>query len=804
MEENTPAIFISLVGNYSGAVPEKTLLVETDHDYLDATLTIREFLSQPDNELKIWARKKVHFNWLKVYLEMVSVPAQFAEKTPKLILAETWQVFVPDWLRDDQVLDQKLLEIKVPNHHPTTFVDTLLLVLLGEQFTGEYLREEDLPSLVSMAMPEKQSVLEQYPIGLQCLERKCRQWIENAADSWVEQVCARLPKESDSLWHDLTIWLLLHGYPEQYLDYELPPHRKALVQQIGPEKLAGMELHRVAESEAAHQVEVFFNDIERQVKSSDDFTKIIRCCSGRIAAEFTRLQNIIRRLPNLVRANQLEEIRQKFSSCPGISTTDLLRLDTMIAPTRPSCAGDEELWDAAQWIRWTRNEYIPYRHWQTENNRADAGLEQTVARFSDWYMKNYSALHQEVSHSLVHLLTSWDSAIRQEDLSLFLVIDCLPLTYFPLLAKAFRVEGFYRHEQGVRFAPLPSSTEPRKRLLLSGDPQVDIQAGYEKILAQRVEKSWPRKKAYYFSDLQAMRGANLGDGESTVCALNYVPSDEIMHGDPASKGMTYEEELFNCFTKLAKSVHSFLQQNKKDNAKTGIYVVTDHGATRILDSERKNLESTVVQDLFKNTRHRFARIDAELADTIPDNLWEMGYRFKPPFSDADFVYFIPRGHKTAGTKTGARGYVHGGATPEEVIVPVAVFKLEERGWQDPQGRFINLRLDPHTQAATFHIQRVVGLELAVRNPNPEEIKIVRVEVARPEMAEIREFTPCVVMAGSEQQFKIRCYFNKNVINENELLLRFIYQFGEEERGVTLSSKAVFKTAMTGGFSLKDL
>ena len=129
----------------------------------------------------------------------------------------------------------------------------------------------------------------------------------------------------------------------------------------------------------------------------------------------------------------------------------------------------------------------------------------------------------------------------------------------------------------------------------------------------------PKKNGVYLPNLQAMASLTIPEGESAVCVLNYTPSDELMHSIPATKGMTYEDELFNCFTKLAEATHSFVQSSQKNSSDVSVYVVTDHGATRILESEQKNFESNIVKDLFENSKHRYAAMDKEDADNIPDN-----------------------------------------------------------------------------------------------------------------------------------------------------------------------------------------
>jgi hypothetical protein len=741
---------------------------------------------------------------LRTYVDSVALQAQFEEKTPRLILADTWHVKIPDWLTDDQVLGQGLLAVTLPDQHPGNFTTALLATFLGENFVKKQITVKDIPGLLTVALPDNQSLFEKYPVLHRCLAERCVGWVENSNLPWLEQVCELLQKESQSFWHDLSLWVLLSGYPEQYLEYELPLHRKTVVQQLAPEKLAGLELNGVAEDEASHQVEVFFNDIEKQVETSEDLEKIIECCSGRLHIEFDRLVQILQNVSHLVNEAHLDGIKQKFSSCPGVSTADLIKLDTFIVPDLPAILSEGQSWDANRWCDWTMKEYIPYRHWLVENNSVDSGLEETTAAFSDWYIDNYSTIHQDIHASLVHVLTSWADRIGKDELSLVLVVDCLPLTYFHLLLKALHVAGFYKHEQGIRFAPLPSTTEICKTLLLTGDWHREKNSDYGTIVDQRVKASWPDKRAVYLSNLQTMASAVMPDEEPAIYLLNYIPSDEVMHSNPALKGMTYEDELFNCFTKLAEAAHSFCKHSQQKSEDVSVYVVTDHGATRILESERKSFDSSAVKDLFENSKHRFAAIKKEEAGSIPDNLWDIGYRFEQPFGESDRTYFIPQGHKTAGTKKSAPGYVHGGATPEEIIVPVAVFKVVESKWKEPLGRFVNVKIDPELQTAVFHIQRIVAISIAIQNSNPDTLRIVRVEVIKPEASEVREFDACEIDGNSEKQFDIKCYFKKAATQENELLLRFIYQYGEEERELVLSLKSIFKTAMTGGFSLKNL
>lgn len=652
MTDSSSMIHVSLISDFTGAIPPGTMVVRNDADYILAAEKIRDGAVQKKS-VEIWIQKKAHYTWLQAFAHSVDLQIEFEEKTPRLILADLWQVTIPDWLKDKQVIEQNLLDIKLPEQKYDDFINAMLAASFGECFAKNKLIVKDIPTLLNIALPDNKLFFHRYPVLHLCLEQKCVQWQKLSKEPWMEKICAALQNDPELLWQDLSLWLILSGYPEKLLAFELPPHRIAMVQQLPPKKLTALQLHDVAVEKASQQVDIFFNDVKKEIKTTQDLKKIISCCSGKLHTEFVNLTQILNNAPLLVEKKLLESFKQKFASCPGVSTIELSALNSLIVPDTPSVLSDGQQRDAAFWKNWTIKEYIPYRNWLVENNKENIEVEKFVSCFSDWYLENYTDIHQTIDTSLVHLLSSWSDQISNDKLSLVIVVDCLPFTYFPLLVKAFHARGLYKHEQDVRFAPLPSNTETCKTLLFSGDWHVDKKLSYRKILDQRVKAGWPDKNAVYLSGLQtmtAMTAINISDEGSAVYVLNYIPSDEIMHSNPGLKGMTYDDELFSCFIKLAESAQSFIQRSQEVSSDISIYVTTDHGATKIIESERKNFDSIIVNDIFENSKHRFAAIDKNQAGDIPDNLWDIGYRFNQPFGNSDVTYFIPQGHKTAGVK----------------------------------------------------------------------------------------------------------------------------------------------------------
>ena len=217
--------------------------------------------------------------------------------------------------------------------------------------------------------------------------------------------------------------------------------------------------------------------------------------------------------------------------------------------------------------------------------------------------------------------------------------------------------------------------------------------------------------------------------------------------------------MHRLFVRIAESVYRLSQEWSGSKEDFSVYVITDHGACRILEDEKRSFDSTVVNKLFTNEKHRFAAVAPNQAGDIPDNLWALGHRFKQPFVSDDTIFFLPKGHNTVRRSGKAKGHLHGGVTPEELIVPAALYKLVKAAWKIPAARFLDLDLVKETGRAKFYIQRVVTLKVEIQNPNSLDIRIIRASVTTPE-TDLKSSETLVVAAGSTNTLHMNCYFKK--------------------------------------------
>jgi len=291
--------------------------------------------------------------------------------------------------------------------------------------------------------------------------------------------------------------------------------------------------------------------------------------------------------------------------------------------------------------------------------------------------------------------------------------------------------------------------------------------------------------------------------EAAIVLLNFVDGDELLHSDVESKNTSYEQELHRLFARMAESVSRLSKEWAGQREHFSVYVVTDHGACRILEEEKRSFDSTVVNKLFLDEKHRFATVDEKQKDDIPENLWVLGHRFKQPFVTDDKIFFLPNGHNTVRQAGRVKGYMHGGVTPEEVIVPTAHYKLVKAVWKTPATRFLNLDMVRETGKAKFYIQRVVTLEIEIQNPNPSDIRILRASVTSPE-TDLKSCEVAVIPAGNVNTIQMSCYFKKAALREKSLEIEIAYEVSGDQHTLSLTLECEFKSAMAGGFNLREL
>jgi hypothetical protein len=83
------------------------------------------------------------------------------------------------------------------------------------------------------------------------------------------------------------------------------------------------------------------------------------------------------------------------------------------------------------------------------------------------------------------------------------------------------------------------------------------------------------------------------------------------------------------------------------------------------------------------------------------------------------------------------------------------------------------------------------------------VRIVHVDILSPD-ADIKACTMPHIGGSQYGVIQIDCYFNRMALKSEELIVQFTYEIAGDEYTKDLRLAAAFKSAVTGGFSLKDL
>lgn len=792
---------VQYVGDLDLPVPETAVEVADDVSYIRACHAIREAIPS-DGGLDLWVRTRHHAAWLKDYLTQLRVDADFSEQTARTLLADRWGVTIPDWITDEDILRQNLVGIDVTAAAGGTFAAKLISALLGVDLGAGLPDGRAIAGLI-IALTEEAyaSVKKRYPILEDAIRRLATKWREESTEEWLADISRYIPENIETVWRLISAFAIISSYPKELLERVLPAGQAALARKIPSAVIEHMPIESGARDEALTQIKLLFAEVAAEVDSQDDFRKIVSWVSGKTAEELQLIESMLGNRRFEPDKDDIRLVREKFDDCTEVRRGRLDALNHLVRPAYPAIVGPDESLGSNEWIQWTAEQYVPYRNWQIQNLIYDKELEETVCHFSDWYVARHTDIQANVDVALVHALNSIAENVHEERLTIILMVDCLPVTFFPVIDRALRTTGFNRHELTYRFAALPTVTEYNKAAIVSGKSG-STEKPYLELLTSRSTRDWGGVAVHYISTLRELSDFDPG-GESSVVFVNHIRGDEILHSDVEAENRTYEEELSRSYSQLAEALAEMCERWPGAREHVSVIVLTDHGACRVLEEEGRSFDSTVVSKLFDNEKHRVATMTESQAEKVPENLWNIGYRFTTPFSEDDAVHFLPRGHNTVRKAGRGRGYMHGGVSPEEVIVPVALYGLVAVAWKRPFTRFLHLELSPDEKTARFYIQRVVKIEIEIQNPNSVVLQPQAIELLSPD-ASVKDVELHDVEPESISVLSIDLYFQKAALAQSSLELKLRYTISGQEYEQLLVKPAEFNSAMSGGFSLKDL
>jgi hypothetical protein len=313
-------------------------------------------------------------------------------------------------------------------------------------------------------------------------------------------------------------------------------------------------------------------------------------------------------------------------------------------------------------LDWFKNEYLPYRLWQSHKDVAAATstVQTAASEFAAWYLEHYSAALAG-GKMLTHLSFMRSAALANSTsgaVTLLIVLDGLHVADARDLQLAVqkRSSRLTIVDDGLAFAPIPTITQFSKPALLHGVPpdQVNQVSPIGQILPERE------------SPVERLKLAKPG----TVYVWRVMEPDNTYH--KRNSYDTLRRAIEGQLDTIASNIVDIVNQ-VPDEIHLRLVLTTDHG--RLLsDSERTR---PVPDGMEVHGRTAWGRCSKNLDSGyyVEDHIAYLHYAsFGLPVDTA--VIFDESAFTTRDGKRGYEHFPHGGLFPEEVIIPWIVYERD--------------------------------------------------------------------------------------------------------------------------------
>ena len=418
-------------------------------------------------------------------------------------------------------------------------------------------------------------------------------------------------------------------------------------------------------------------------------------------------------------------------------------------------------------MEWAVKEYLPYRFWLENTSKLDDQIGDLAGKYSDWLFAHYGDLLYNSNRMAWKAMLGLREKIKSHTGPvLVVVIDNFNLKYYQILQQQLQQQGFFEEEMQQCLSMLPTFTEVSKKCIITGHYE-PFEGGY----SDAVRSAWEHKlekKVCYLANIIELR--QTAERKHDVYFLNYIPIDFILHQADNHTGIAHRQSIQTYLKVLAQDIRAFANRLGADRDLMVVFT-SDHGSTRIPSQTINVLKDVFYKKNAMDEHHRYMVISDEDATKLSKQVEYDCYLFKRS------QYHLPQNYLVARRlyrflQTNDSAYIHGGLTPEETIIPLAIYQPL---MTSPHPLVVNI-IRPTKFIAGTRFELV--LEITNRNGYPVEQLSVEVVSANLDAvpALIEEISQ---LQRKELSIKIRCLSSAD-LNENEVNIRLNFKFNNQE------------------------
>lgn len=740
------------------------ILISHPAEYIAAYKRIMQSVYS-GNSLQVHVRHKKVAGWLGLMAQRYGPEKiSFKSLTTRSFFEEHIGISVPLQYSEKEISSSGLLELNIPASGQTSFDDYIL-----EIFFGNFLNKPDIVLRVNEILvayePEQWQDALRRPLVKKILQERFRQlrlklkgrlaalqlleWLEQSPEIYIRNLSAlKLLRFYDS---SLGKRVFGNIYSE-LMQLNLDLRRVPVVIRENENTLLEIRLH--------------IKQLEANNDAAEAFENLIEHTSGFLEDELHALIKLLRDKKEEISSQDIKRVIRKFvylQNQPHIAQV-LNDLDLLISVPVP--AEPQDSWNLDQWLDWAVKEYLPYRFWLENTSQLGDQIGDMAGKYSDWLFAHYGELLYNSNRMAWKAVLGLREKIKSHTGPvLIVVIDNFNLKYYQILQQQLQQQGFFEQDRQYCLSMLPTFTEVSKKCIITGHYEPFIGSYSDSVRAAWEPKLG--KKVCYLANIIELRQTT--ERNSDVYFLNYIPVDMVLHQSDSQTGISHRQSIQSYLMILAQDIRAFANRLGADRDLMVVFT-SDHGSTRIPSQTVNVLKDVFYKKNAIDEHHRYMIVSDEDATKLSKQIEYDCYLFKRT------QYHLPQNYLVARRlyrflPTNDSAYIHGGLTPEETIIPLAIY---QPFITTPRPLVVNI-ISPNKIIAGTRFDLV----LEITNHNGYSIEQISIEVVSVNL----DAAPVMIeeipqLQRKELLIKSRCIGSAD-LNESKLNIRLNYKVNNQ-------------------------
>jgi len=699
------------------------VIYSAESDYFNAYTYLQSAIKQnTDKRVVVRFRplKDMLVKGLKKYKQ-----AEIVEKevTYRYLLENKWKIKWDIDISDHEIEHDKLLSLPVEGNEKQNLSDFICENFISPHLKTPHFNRLKFGELLTDLIHFQSNKKELPQIALLVFKIKLEQWQENSSE--YENLIRCLIENFWKLYNKSCVFKLTAGYPQNFQIKCLGNEWHDLLQKACL-NLENLKTHFFEKTEdyssiLINELNIFYNQIKTNPADIDKDTiyELIKYSSGRLWEEMEHILDILKLKPDLIDEECISRITSAFASLLTIYGHQIENIRDYIKPTKPS-AFNKENKNLESIVKWAVDEYLPYKFWLEKTRNINHEILSYGNEFSEYILHEYSQVSYHHPHFTHRFIFNYKELIAKTHIPILLVLDNFNYKFLDLLKYYFSKYKIIPRKVEPYLALLPTETAMGKTAILSGhrNKTENKTSVYSKMLVNQWQDYFPEHKITYVPKPGILNEYRISDKEFIV--INYLAIDDELHKSSQKTAIEHRKSVAHITEHITELIAKFIHRNHLEE-KSKIFFVSDHGSALITNEIKNEIDTNFFKGMSINPDHRYISLDEKkfyeirMNKNISDAVFPIGKEI----SGDNKNYVIARGYNRF-KELNDEFYVHGGALPEEIIVPAGYFAYSTR---DSKPLILQLIKNEYR----LKIKDTIILRIA--NPNDMPVKNIHILVS---------------------------------------------------------------------------